>query len=122
MVVTDLGRWEAMKLKPKLLPAGKVGAIHFAATVITSLAAAGQSDSMGRPHGYGWIASADILAFPLSAMWDRLQHHFSFSDAAVIPTLFVQSLCWGVIVSMFIPRQRKIHRETSTASLPAASL
>jgi hypothetical protein len=102
-----------MMLKPNLPAAGIIGSIHFVATFITSLSAAGQADSLGQPHGHGWIVSSYILAFPLSVMWDRLQPRFSISDGVVLPILFVQSLCWGVVLSIFISRRRKAHRKTN---------
>ena len=102
-----------MTLKPNLLAAGVIGVIHFGATVITSLAAAGQADSLGQPHGYGWIVSSDILAFPLSVTWEAFQRHFSFSDGVVMPVLFIQSLCWGVFLSMLFSRRRKIQHDTN---------
>jgi hypothetical protein len=104
-----------MTLKPNPLAALLIGAIHFIASVFTLLAAAGQADSLGQPHGYGWIVSSHVLAFPLSAVWDTLQPHFSFSDGIVMPVLFIQSLCWGVLISMLFSRRRKVHRDTNAA-------
>jgi hypothetical protein len=104
-----------MTLKPNLFAAGVIAGIHFGATVITSLAAAGQSDSLGQPHDYGWIVSSDILAFPLSVTWETFQRHFSFSDGVVMPILFIQSLCWGVVISMLFSPRRKVHRDTNAA-------
>jgi hypothetical protein len=94
-----------MTLKPNPATAAVIGMIHFGATFVISLLAAGQADSLGRPHGRGWIISADILAFPISAMWDTLQRHFSFSDGYATSILLVQSMCWGFFFTMLFSRR-----------------
>ena len=101
-----------MKLKPNLLIAAVITASHFGIGFITSLRAAEQADSLGQPHGYGWIVSADIFTFPLAQIWDALVPHIHLSDTLVMPAMLIQSACWGLAISSFFPWRRKDNRET----------
>ena len=92
-----------MKLKPNPAIAVVIAAIHFGIGFITSIAAAGQADSLGQPHGYGWIILSDIFTFPLTPIWDALDNHFHFSDGSVVTAMLIQSVCWGVVISLFFP-------------------
>jgi hypothetical protein len=96
-----------MKTKPNPAIAMVIAALHFGIGIITSLAAAGQADSLGQPHGYGWINSADIFTFPLTQIWDALNAHFHLPDGLVAPAMLIQSACWGVVLSLFFPSGRK---------------
>jgi hypothetical protein len=100
-----------MKLKPNPAIAAVVAAIHFGIGFITSIYAAGQADSLGQPHGYGWIVSADIFTFPLTQIWAALVSHIHLSDGLVMPAMLIQSACWGLAISLFFPRRRKDNRE-----------
>jgi hypothetical protein len=96
-----------MKIKPNPAIAVVIAAIHFGIGFITSIAAAGQEDSLGQPHGYGWIILSDIFTFPLTQIWDVLDTHFHLSDGLVVPTMLIQSVCWGMALSLFFPNGRK---------------
>jgi len=52
-----------MKLKPHLPVAFSIAFFHFCIGFITSLFGAGQADSLGQPHGNGWIIAAEIFSF-----------------------------------------------------------
>ena len=105
-----------MKLKPHLPVAVAIGVVHFGIGFITSIYAAGQADSLGQPHGYSWIITADIFTFPFGPAYDWLVDHagigFSF-DWLVLPAMLFQSFCWGLLLSVFF--RRIFHHEKSVA-------
>ena len=96
--------WGHMKLKPYLPIALGIAFFHFCIGFITSLWAAGQADSLGQPHGYGWIIVADIFTFPIGPAYDWLVDHvgigFTF-EHLILPAMLLQSFCWGLILSAF---------------------
>ncbi len=99
-----------MMLKPNPLLVGVVGFAHFVVAFIVAIFAAGQADSLGRPHGRGWIWASNVLLFPLSTHWDALQRHFSFPEGFIVPCLLVHSLCWGVLISLLFSQRRQARR------------
>ncbi|MDR3457744.1 MAG: hypothetical protein P4N60_09885 [Verrucomicrobiae bacterium] len=94
-----------MKLKPHLPVALGIAFFHFGIGFVTSLGAAGQEDSLGQPHGYGWIIAADIFTFPFGPAYDWLVDHagmaFAF-EGLILPAMLVQSFCWGLFLSAFV--------------------
>ena len=102
--VPELWTLGHMKLKPHLPIAFGVAYFHFCIGLITSACAAGQADSLGQPHGYGWIIAADIFTFPFGPAYDWLVGHagigFTF-ERLILPAMLFQSLCWGLVLSAF---------------------
>jgi hypothetical protein len=95
-----------MQMKPQfvivqLIVAVIIAAIHFAVGFETSLYAAGQEDSLGNPHGYGWIIAADVFVFPLLLIWDFFHQYLHLSERFIFPLMIFQSVCWGVVLSLF---------------------
>ena len=104
-----------MKLKPNLPVAAVIAVFHFGIGFITSLYAAGQADSLGQPHGYGWIVLVDIFLFPFGQIWDGLLPYAHLTDGLVMPAMFVQSACSGLAISLLFHRPRKNYVETDVA-------
>jgi hypothetical protein len=96
-----------MKLRPHLPVALGIAFFHFCFGFITSLFGAGQADSLGQPHGYGWIIAADIFTFPFGLAYDWLVAHagigFTF-ERFILPAMLFQSICWGLFLSALFRR------------------
>jgi hypothetical protein len=96
-----------MKLKPYIPVALGIAFFHFCIGFITLLSAAGQADSLGQPHGYGWIIAADIFTFPFGPAYDWLVDHagigFTF-EHLILPAMLFQSICWGLFLSALFRR------------------
>jgi hypothetical protein len=104
-----------MNLILRFVVAAVIAAIHFGVGFFTSIYAAGQADSLGQPHGYGWIISADIFVFPLSLIPDSLWGSLHLPDAIVLCAMLTQSAGWGLVISLLFPWQRKDHCGTDAA-------
>ena len=104
-----------MRLKLNVPIAAAIAYLHLCMGLITSMLAAGQADSLGQPHGYGWIISAHIVVFPLWIVGDFLQQHFSIPDWLALTALVLQSACWGVIITLMFSWKRKRKSESHLA-------